>query len=265
MATSINVFSPWSTPNSRFGVNGTMTDVGAEVKAYNVSTSTYNIDLYYQGIENASPSKPKNLRVTNTSVGPVTLVWNANTEPNIASYLVLSDDLDMFPPNGTPGWIYLGTTTSTNFTDYQYTWQPSSGDRLEYKIEAKNSLGELSVYSDIAPAYGNPSYAAGRSPKPPNLGKSTTVAEPTAFSLAQNYPNPFNPSTEISFAIPKDSYVKLVVYDMLGREVAKLADGEMSAGYHAVTWNASGVASGVYIYRFSAGNFVQVKRMLLLK
>ena len=242
-----------------------MTDVGAEVKAYNVSTSTYNIDLYYQGIENASPSKPKNLRVTNTSVGPVTLVWNANTEPNIASYLILRDDLDMFPPNGTPGWIYLGTTTSTNFTDYQYTWQPSSGDRLEYKIEAKNSLGELSVYSDIAPVYGNPSYAAGRSPKPPNPGKSTTVAEPTAFSLAQNYPNPFNPSTEISFAIPKDSYVKLVVYDMLGREVAKLADGEMSAGYHAVTWNASGVASGVYIYRFSAGNFVQVKRMLLLK
>ncbi len=56
-----------------------------------------------------------------------------------------------------------------------------------------------------------------------------------------------------------------MVYDMLGREVARLADQQMSSGYHTVTWNAGGMASGVYIYRLSAGNFVQVKRMILMK
>ena len=83
--------------------------------------------------------------------------------------------------------------------------------------------------------------------------------------ISQNYPNPFNPTTQIRFALLKPNHVTLVVYDMLGREVARLADEQMSAGYHAVTWNASGKASGVYIYRLSAGNTVQVRRMILMK
>ena len=84
-------------------------------------------------------------------------------------------------------------------------------------------------------------------------------------NIQQNYPNPFNPTTQIRFTLLKPNHVTLVVYDMLGREVAKLADEQMAAGYHAVTWNASEKASGVYIYRLSAGNTVQVRRMLMLK
>ncbi len=96
---------------------------------------------------------------------------------------------------------------------------------------------------------------------------------PAGYIIEQNYPNPFNPTTEIRFALPKPSYAKLIVYDMLGREVARLADGQMGPGYHSVTWNASNVSSGIYIYRLvaspaepsSAGNFVQVKRMIVMK
>jgi hypothetical protein len=84
-------------------------------------------------------------------------------------------------------------------------------------------------------------------------------------SLSQNYPNPFNPSTKIRFSLREPSHVKLVVYDMLGREVARLADEEMDAGYRSVTWNASNVSSGIYIYQLSIGNLIQVRRMILMK
>ena len=93
---------------------------------------------------------------------------------------------------------------------------------------------------------------------------------PTAFDLAQNYPNPFNPTTTISFSVPKEEYVVLVIYDMLGKEVNRLVDGETSAGTYRVTWNGdanygSKVSSGVYFYRLQAGSFSAVKKMLMLK
>lgn len=91
------------------------------------------------------------------------------------------------------------------------------------------------------------------------------TAAPEEYSVSQNYPNPFNPTTEIRFALPEPSHVRLSVYDMLGREVSRPADEQMDAGYHSVTWNASNVSSGVYIYRLSAGDFVQVKRMVVMK
>ena len=88
---------------------------------------------------------------------------------------------------------------------------------------------------------------------------------PTSFSLEQNYPNPFNPSTTIKFAIPSDNKVVLKIYDILGREVTTLLNTQLKAGYHSIDWNASRLASGTYIYRLEAGNFTQVKKMILLK
>ena len=93
---------------------------------------------------------------------------------------------------------------------------------------------------------------------------------PATFELAQNYPNPFNPTTTISFSLPHQEYVVLVIYDMLGKEVNRLVDGEMSPGTFRVTWNGDSksgekVSSGVYFYRLQAGSFSSVKKMLLLK
>ena len=92
-----------------------------------------------------------------------------------------------------------------------------------------------------------------------------SMAIPKTLLLGQNYPNPFNPTTEISFGVPKDEKVTLAVYDLLGRRVATLVNGEIGAGFHTVTWDASRLASGVYIYRITAGNYVQSRRMLLMK
>lgn len=88
---------------------------------------------------------------------------------------------------------------------------------------------------------------------------------PGEYSLYQNYPNPFNPSTTISFDIPRSSDVQLIVYDLLGRQVASLASGNFPAGQHSVRFDASGLASGIYIYRLHAGSFVEMKKLLLIK
>jgi hypothetical protein len=88
---------------------------------------------------------------------------------------------------------------------------------------------------------------------------------PRTAALAQNYPNPFNPTTVIGYQVPGLSIVSLKVYDMLGREVATLVNETKSAGYYTVTFNASGLASGTYIYRLQAGTFVQTRKLLLLK
>jgi hypothetical protein len=90
-------------------------------------------------------------------------------------------------------------------------------------------------------------------------------AVPTVYNLSQNYPNPFNPSTTIEFALPKASSVELKVYTTLGQEVATLVQETMSAGRHTVSFNAGRLASGLYFYRISAGDFNSVRKMMLVK
>ncbi|HEY9164595.1 MAG TPA: T9SS type A sorting domain-containing protein [Candidatus Kryptonia bacterium] len=88
---------------------------------------------------------------------------------------------------------------------------------------------------------------------------------PGSFSLEQNYPNPFNPTTTIKYQLAMNSNVTLKVYDVLGREVETLVNERQSAGSHNLTFNASNLPSGVYLYRLQAGTFTQVKKMILMK
>lgn len=88
---------------------------------------------------------------------------------------------------------------------------------------------------------------------------------PAIFSLSQNYPNPFNPITTILYELPKSSMAKLVVYDMLGREVSVLVNDRRDAGVHEVQFDGSNLSSGVYFYRLQAGDFTQTNRLLLLR
>ncbi|NUN70748.1 MAG: T9SS type A sorting domain-containing protein [Bacteroidetes bacterium] len=88
---------------------------------------------------------------------------------------------------------------------------------------------------------------------------------PDAYALGQNYPNPFNPSTVISFAVTQSGPVSLRIYDVVGREVAVLVNGTLSAGRYHAEWNAAGLSSGVYFYQLRAGAFVSSRKMLLQK
>jgi len=88
---------------------------------------------------------------------------------------------------------------------------------------------------------------------------------PQVFALQQNYPNPFNPATKIAFSVPSQMKVELVVYNILGQKVATLVNETLSAGGHEVSFDASRLASGMYLYRITAGQFTSVKKMMLLK
>jgi len=83
--------------------------------------------------------------------------------------------------------------------------------------------------------------------------------------LSQNYPNPFNPTTKISWQSPVSSCQTLIVYDLLGNEIATLVDEYKSAGKYEVTFNASGLSSGIYFYRLRAGLFIETRKMMLTK
>ena len=89
--------------------------------------------------------------------------------------------------------------------------------------------------------------------------------QPLAFQLEQNYPNPFNPSTKISYSIPQEGDVTLKIYDVLGNEVATLVNEEKPAGVYEVEFNAGNLSSGIYLYKLTAGNFIQTRKMILIK
>ena len=88
---------------------------------------------------------------------------------------------------------------------------------------------------------------------------------PTDYGLLQNYPNPFNPSTKIEYKLPLDGLVTIKVYDMLGNEVATLVNEEKGAGKYEVNFDASRLASGVYLYRIKVNDFYSTKKMVFLK
>ena len=88
---------------------------------------------------------------------------------------------------------------------------------------------------------------------------------PQIFTLSQNYPNPFNPVTKIKFDVPKTSFTKIIIYDILGREVATLVNEELKPGTYEADWNAAGFSSGVYFYKIIAGDYTETKKMVLMK
>jgi hypothetical protein len=102
-----------------------------------------------------------------------------------------------------------------------------------------------------------------------NPDSLTSVAEdvikPKEYFLSQNYPNPFNPSTTIKYSLPQAGRVTLSIYDLLGREVIKLIDEEKPAGEYETKWNASSHPSGVYFMRMQAGEFGEVRKVVLVK
>jgi len=104
----------------------------------------------------------------------------------------------------------------------------------------------------------------------PTVATSVDDQVPLTFGLQQNYPNPFNPETSFEFQVPSSSFVRVSVFDMLGREVVTLVDGDRAPGRYLMHWDASTMPSGVYYYRMTArsengGSFVQTRRMVLLK
>jgi hypothetical protein len=135
----------------------------------------------------------------------------------------------------------FGTTTEPK--SYSYTDNSVNSGTYYYRLKQIDFDGSFS-YSEVLEV---------------NFGL------PTEFALEQNYPNPFNPTTTISYSIQELSFVTLKIYDVLGSEVTTLANEDKPAGNFEVEFDATGLPSGTYFYRIQAGNFVETKKMVLMK
>ncbi len=157
----------------------------------------------------------------------------------------------------------------------------ANGDSL-WSLDFDYSDGTIISQFRFCESYGGKFYTIGNTfsnpgGNPPNVGylqvystipTAVTEPEPSApreFSLSQNYPNPFNPTTSIQYSVASSRYVRLVVFDLLGREVAVLVKEMKPTGEYEVEFNASALPSGTYFYRLQSGSFVETKKMNLLK
>ncbi len=157
-----------------------------------------------------------------------------------------------------------GISTALTSIDSSYGLVNSSG--LIHAIFNTSGLPGIrtgNVRDYVVEVHGH--YSVGSGSFDSNLHKPQEQT-PYTFKLAQNYPNPFNPSTKINFEIPNDGKVKLIVYDILGREVIKLINNEFKkSGRYVVDFDGTNLASGVYFYRIETGSFVESKKMVLIK
>jgi hypothetical protein len=177
-----------------------------------------------------------------------------------SSYVVrwqsnISDTLDIKLMNGSDPVLVIGNgiVSGTHALQWQVPATAQAGSNYRVMITSRNTTG-VSGISNI----------------PFTLTSAVTTVSandnvPAEYALSQNYPNPFNPTTVIRFTVPQQTNVSLKVYDMLGREVAVLTDGDRPPGSYAVQFDASRYSSGVYIYRLLAGSQVLTKKMTLLK
>jgi len=184
----------------------------------------------------------------------VTFSWDISVDPDpidLVSYtLVYATDA-----NDSSTYVMIPTaeettTMSTLANNTEYFWWVMAND--EDGLSTQSNDGEVN------------SIVVGTLAIDPNS------LIPNVFALHQNYPNPFNPTTTLQYDLPEDAQVNIMIYDLMGREVKTLVNNKQTAGFKSVLWDATNnlgqpVSAGMYLYRISAGNFHQVKKMILLK
>ncbi len=256
------VFTKWSNPTTvRF--DGTQSNFGFEISSYNSSTHTYFLNLGFNEntIKNFSPSKPQNLKTVSNGTHPE-LSWEANIEPNLKEYWLYRKK-----NNGSFYKIATISKTATSYTDNTITFlKPIFGEYTEYyyKLKAVNTNNLSSLFSNTAHISGYVDVPTRDLPKNNTYLLSETINKIKTYSL-ENYPNPFNPTTEIEYQIPKEGHVSLIVYNSLGEEIKTLVNENKASGSYKVSFNAENLPSGIYYYKLQSGEFIKVKKMLLLK
>ena len=197
-------------------------------------------------IDNIAPGVPTGLQLlaNNTSI---TVTWDPSGDDDFQYFLLERSTNTGFTPDEMVAFEMVDTSYTDEAIDL--------GQEYFYRLAAFDHAGNKSDYT---------------------VAMSVTLAIdpasliPDVFALHQNYPNPFNPVTQIRYDLPEDSYVSIIIYDIMGRNIKSLVNTDQTAGYRSIHWNATNnlgepVSAGMYIYMIQAGEFRQTKKMVLLK
>ena len=214
---------------------------------YNPSKIQYRKNNIYQ---NSSANVFMSTQVNNGLLPPYSLSFNNNTIAGIHD--VPGSIIDVYKANinefSPSAYEWLGSTTVGSNGVFSYEITNPSIEAVS--LTATDNNGNTSGFAFIELIT--------------DVEKENDEI-PERFSLDQNYPNPFNPSTKISFSIPTEEFVTLKVFNSLGEEVAELISETKSAGNYSVSFDASELTSGIYFYKITAGNFMELKKMMLIK
>ncbi|HMQ70031.1 MAG TPA: T9SS type A sorting domain-containing protein [Ignavibacteria bacterium] len=162
-----------------------------------------------------------------------------------------------------PATVSLGTINSSSSKTYKFIVRGASDGVVTPQVNISSAGWTWPVPPDVVV---NDIFSIDTNIVVGSVGiNQTSTGIPVEYSLSQNYPNPFNPVTNINFSIPKSGFVKITVYNMLGKEVHSLVKEELSAGNYKVDFNAASYPSGIYFYRIEANDFVEIRKMNLIK
>jgi len=195
-------------------------------------------------IDNIAPEVPEGLIAVVLDDG-IQLSWDLSNDEDFQFFILEKSTDEGFADPQTIESI------DTSYFDTEYTLNEVN----YYRLAAADHAGNISEYSDVVNAA--------------VLSIDVNLI-PEVYALHQNYPNPFNPTTTLRYDLPEDASVSIIIFDVMGRMVRSLINNEQSAGYHSIRWDTTNdqgetVSAGMYIYMIRAGNFIQTKKMVLLK
>ncbi|MCE1189163.1 MAG: T9SS type A sorting domain-containing protein [Ignavibacteria bacterium] len=232
---------------------------GSDVRTSGVITTTgrvtgFHVYIGSSGSDGRDNLFFNNLSIRSTSPLPVELAafnyslirdavklnWNTASETNNAGFHVLRSTDQV-------NWADLGFVAGNGYSatahDYSFVDSKTVQGTMYYRLKQVDNDGTTNYSNTL----------------------EVTVKQPVSYSLNQNFPNPFNPVTKISFTTPAVGNAKLTVFNCLGKEVAVLINSSLAAGKHEYTFDGSKFSSGVYYYKLEAGNFVAMKKLILMK
>ncbi len=197
----------------------------------------------YRGADEGDIPLPVELAgfAANVSGNSVTLNWSTASEIN-------NHGFDVERKSVTTNWTKVGFVpgygTTAEIKNYSFTDNNLNTGSYNYRIKQIDHNGTYAYYS---------------------LSETIEIGAPDVFELAQNYPNPFNPVTSIKYSVAKESNVNLTIFNSIGQEVALLVNETQQPGKYTINFDASSLSSGVYYYKIIAGDFISIKKMMLIK
>ncbi|HAY34149.1 MAG TPA: hypothetical protein DCY06_08425, partial [Bacteroidetes bacterium] len=214
--------------------------------SYNLTSTNYNIPVGQIDTIKA--------RVTNNSQH--VKLNGGNISMNVSS---LNDRLTLLSPATLP----LGEINTSSNKTYNFIVRGNSSGVVTPQVNISSAGWTWPVPPDVVI---NTIFSIDSNISVGTTGISqTSEALPAEYTISQNYPNPFNPVTGINFSIPKSGFVNITVYDILGKEIKNLVNENLNAGYYKTDFSGNDLPSGAYFYRITAGEFVQIRKMTLLK